>query len=208
MARPRKGTHQIPTDERILSAAESAFGELGFEGAKLADIAAEASIRRPSLLYHFGTKDALYSAVVQRLVTDLKTSLLESFVPQDDLELRVMGLMRTFVEFAEGRQAFAPIVLRGIVDGRGPMREILGRELVPLLDLVESWLAAGTTSRTHPDLNVRSAVLHLCSNALLRAASGPLRESVWGTGTDASMELAQILFRGGDDPHPDVETAP
>ena len=53
MARPKKGVHQVPTEERILQAAETEFGRKGFERTRLEDIAETAGIRRPSLLYHF-----------------------------------------------------------------------------------------------------------------------------------------------------------
>ena len=53
MARPRLVSIKIPTRVRILSAAEARFGAAGFAEASLADIAADAGIRRASLLYHF-----------------------------------------------------------------------------------------------------------------------------------------------------------
>ena len=38
MARPKKGSNSIPTEERILKAAEKQFGRLGFERTRLQDI--------------------------------------------------------------------------------------------------------------------------------------------------------------------------
>ena len=56
MPRPKHNANAIPTEERILAAAEQIFGEQGFERSRLEDIAAVAGIRRPSLLYHFKSK--------------------------------------------------------------------------------------------------------------------------------------------------------
>ena len=66
MGRPRRSETQVATTERLLSSAEKHFGQAGFDAARLQDIAKDAGITRPSLLYHFETKEKLYDAVVAR----------------------------------------------------------------------------------------------------------------------------------------------
>ena len=66
MGRPRATTQTVETAQRLLSAAEQEFGSKGFDRARLADIANIAGISRPSLLYHYNSKDALYAAVFDR----------------------------------------------------------------------------------------------------------------------------------------------
>ena len=77
MARPRTQANAVATPERILLAAEQAFADHGYGPAKLADIARVAGIRRPSLLYHFATKEVLYAAVVSRTFERLGRALAE-----------------------------------------------------------------------------------------------------------------------------------
>lgn len=54
------------TREHILSTATAMFGESGYRGASLRDIAARCGLTHPGLLYHFPTKAALLEAVLQR----------------------------------------------------------------------------------------------------------------------------------------------
>ena len=55
---------QQPVRERILEAAEAVFAESGYDGATVTDIAARAGLPKSNLHYYFGTKDALYEAVL------------------------------------------------------------------------------------------------------------------------------------------------
>ena len=49
----------------ILDTAMAVFGEVGYRGASLRDIAARCGISHPGLLHHFATKEALLMAVLE-----------------------------------------------------------------------------------------------------------------------------------------------
>lgn len=51
---------------RVLDAAEARFAASGFAATTLRDVAADAGLREPSLYNHFPSKDALYTAVLDR----------------------------------------------------------------------------------------------------------------------------------------------
>jgi AcrR family transcriptional regulator len=56
----------LETRERIVDVAVRFIARNGARGTSLADIAGEAGVSQTGLLYHFGTKDALLNAVLDR----------------------------------------------------------------------------------------------------------------------------------------------
>src|SRR5262245_62908329 len=63
----RRRSSGLRTRAEIVAAAERHFAEVGFEAARLEDIAAEVGIRRAAIFYHFGDKQELYAAVLDEV---------------------------------------------------------------------------------------------------------------------------------------------
>lgn len=69
MKTPQTPQEEIPsTADRILDAAEQLFATKGYKATSLSDVADQVGIRAPSLYNHFRNKEALYRAVLQRLL--------------------------------------------------------------------------------------------------------------------------------------------
>lgn len=177
MGRPRADAHAVPTKQRILDAAEQAFGRHTFAEARLADIAKAAELRRPSLLYHFPTKDLLYDAVVERLFAALLERVAAAGQQGTAAPQTIDALFQAWVDFIDERPAFAPMVLRGIIDGQGPVRKRLEDQLVPLLDQIEAYIReVGAEPQA---ISVRAALMQIGSDTLVRASAGPLAGPLW-----------------------------
>jgi AcrR family transcriptional regulator len=110
------------TRERILEAASEAFLASWYDDVTLRDVAATAEVALQTLVNHFGTKEALYGAAVERVSDAIKARRHE--VEPGDVEGAVTALVddydqtgdfviRTLAE--EGRHA---IVEPGLARGR------------------------------------------------------------------------------------------
>jgi AcrR family transcriptional regulator len=65
--------------EQILAVAADAFAVAGFRGTSLADVAAKVGVSQPGLLHHFGSKEALILAVLQKRDLDDEQYVEEQF---------------------------------------------------------------------------------------------------------------------------------
>jgi AcrR family transcriptional regulator len=66
------GRCQSGTKTRILDAAERIFTDKGFRGTSLRELTAEARVNIAAVNYHFGSKEALLQAVLERRLVPLK----------------------------------------------------------------------------------------------------------------------------------------
>lgn len=193
MGRPRADEQAIATPERVLEAAQEEFAAVGYRSAKLADIAARAGIRRPSLLYHFKSKEELYQRTVERAFSRLGEALAASMRVSGNFVDQLLAVVRSYAAYLESEPAVARIILREMLDTHGPGAEIVVRQISPLVDVVERFIAVRGAESLPAGLPVRPAIMSLASDVLLRSSAGPLRKPLWGEQAQYEI-LARRLF--------------
>jgi AcrR family transcriptional regulator len=76
---PRRRLSAEDAREAILAASEKRLLEVGPEGLRLQEIAHDVGVSHPTVLHHFGSRDALVAAVVARSMIALETELVGCF---------------------------------------------------------------------------------------------------------------------------------
>jgi AcrR family transcriptional regulator len=72
------------TRERLILTAREAFGRDGYEATSVAAILATAGVARGSLYHHFATKEALFDAVLDRVMGELAATVRDAARAQPD----------------------------------------------------------------------------------------------------------------------------
>ncbi len=119
------------TKAKILAAARERFGAVGFQGATIRSIAADAGIDPAMVIRYYGSKDKLFAAAAE---FDLR------FPDFATIDRRQLGrsLVRHFVERWEGDEALVILLRSSATNGEAAqrMQEIFGTQIQPLVAAV------------------------------------------------------------------------
>ncbi len=163
LSEPSRGEQ---TRALILEAALPLFSQHGFAGTSVRAISARASVNVAAIGYHFGDKQGLYLAVIERLYAELGSAVagmgpLPAGVPP--LEI----LMPAAWHFVRAHRAHLRLLVRHVLDEGRHAPEVLSRWAAPMLAEGEG-LLAGLTPGWEPARR-RLALLTL-SHAMVRFA--------------------------------------
>jgi AcrR family transcriptional regulator len=129
-------TVKKPTAERILDAAEDLFAEKGYSATSLGEVADRVGIRSPSLYNHFRNKEALYSAVLERLLEAFGAPLAKL---QDSpiTRERIYQWLETIVRMHHQRPNLARLMQHAALSGGPQTNELIERLFRPMFDRSE-----------------------------------------------------------------------
>lgn len=122
------------TREMIISEASTLFAQSGYDGTSLNDIAAEVGIRRPSLLHHFPSKEALYQEVFEVLLSDWFDRLAGAIAAPEEGWAKVEQVLRAGFRFFADNPNYVRLVRRAAIDGGNHLAVDLSSVLRPMFD--------------------------------------------------------------------------
>ncbi len=151
----------IDVRTRILNEATRRFAAHGVDGTALQEIADAVGVRKPSLLYHFPSKETLHKSVLEHLLSrwsEIVPRLLHAVARQD----RFDALLDATIEFFDADPDRARLLLREALDRPAEMRELLVATVAPWLGLLaDSIQKAQADGAMRKDADAEAYVLHV-----------------------------------------------
>ncbi|MDQ6750475.1 MAG: TetR family transcriptional regulator [Actinomycetota bacterium] len=193
--------------QRILDAALVEFAARGYEGARLQDIARTAGLSRPTLLYHFESKEGLYAAVIEAATADWATETHRAISVNLQGFEQIASLVRAAFHFFETHRDFVRVLRREAIEGGERLGAASADVLAPFIAQGVAFLERETAAgrlRTHDPLELMAfcyaSVFTHFSEAAFRARvldEDPLAPGGLQRGRDALIALLRAALEPG-----------
>jgi len=188
---------QRKNTQAILDAALEVFSRHGFRGATLDQIAAEAGLSKPNLLYYFPSKEAIHVTLLTGLMTTWLDPLRDmdpDGEPIEELLIYVRRKLEMSRDFPRESRLFA----NEIVQGAPRMIGALEGELRDLVEeksqVIRDWIADGRIAEVDPHhliFSIWALTQHYADfDVQVRAVLGPGHDPLAEAGS-----FLETLFR-------------
>ena len=148
--------------QRVLDVATQFFAANGYDGTSLKSIADEVGIRKPSLLYHFPSKDELRLAVLGRVFTRWSEVLPRILQAATSGEARFEGLVSEVIRFFAEDPNRARLLLREMLDRPELLREQMSQYVAPWIAIITDYIRRGQAEGTiRAEVDPHAYVLHV-----------------------------------------------
>jgi AcrR family transcriptional regulator len=182
---------------RILRTATRLFSRKGFSGTSLQSIVDEVGIRKPSLLYHFSSKDSLREAVLAELMNSWNARLpviMAAATSREDQLDAILGEVTDF--FAEDPNR-AQLIWREAIDRPRVTRERMSEAFGPWLLMLTDAIRRGQKSgRIRPEVDPEAWLTQLIVLVIGTFAAADLAAAAFSdTGEDRVLRQVAELIR-------------
>lgn len=144
---------QIRNRRKILDAALDVFSQYGYRGATLDQIAEASGLSKPNILYYFDGKEAIHVELLNALMKEWLSPLVEMDAQGEPLA-ELLGYVRRKMEMSRAFPRESRLFANEIIQGAPRMSPDLQTKLKPLFDekcaLISGWIEQGKLAKTDP----------------------------------------------------------
>jgi TetR/AcrR family transcriptional regulator len=183
--------------DQIIRAATRLFAARGFDGASLQDIASAVGIRKPSLLYHFPSKEALRQRVLETVLGHWNDVLPRLLVAATSGEGQFDAVLSETLSFFTADTDRARLLLREVLDRPDEMGDLIAAKVQPWMNILCDYIRRGQSQGVvRPDVDPEAYLIQvLClvlSGLAVRPCLGPASRAFADGGDFWPRHLAEL----------------
>jgi TetR/AcrR family transcriptional regulator len=187
---------QVRNRKMILKAALEVFSRHGYRGTTLDQIAAEAGLSKPNILYYFDGKEDIHVTLLNRLMASWLDPLIK-MKADGDPRSEILGYVQRKLDMARDLPQESRLFAGEILQGAPRMSPELRAHLKPLFDekcaLIQRWIDAGALPPLNPQHLIFSIWATTQHYADFEAQVAVLLDTPGDTHARASKHLAQMF---------------
>ena len=137
----------------ILEAALDVFSRHGYRGATLDQIAEQAGLSKPNILYYFDGKETIHVTLFNQLMDNWLAPMREidpDGAPLDEILCYVHRKLEMSREFPRESRLFANEIIQGAPRIVGHLEEVLKPLVDDTAEVISGWMRAGRLAPTDP----------------------------------------------------------
>ena len=179
------------TRKKILEVAETQFAVKGYSGAHLQSLAEEVGVQKTALYYYFPSKQALYEAVLERMLETfdrvISTAISRGAPSAETLGILLDDLNEVLAKHPNYSQILIRIFVDRVAIDASAITPILERIIGPLLQ----FYAAGVERSAFRKLSSRHVFLTVLGASIFHYAAGDSSGGILGVDDVFSTEAVE-----------------
>jgi AcrR family transcriptional regulator len=173
-----KAKNDDSTAELILRTATEVFAEKGYDGARVDEIARAAKVNKATLYYQIGDKQALYEAIIQRVMSEMADEIENGIDSADSVADKLRCFIETLACHGGIARRFSSIMLREIADGGARLPDPALRQMGRILGLLSGILELGVETGEFRRVNPLVTHMLIIGSLMIYNTNEPIRTRI------------------------------
>ncbi|MBN1626290.1 MAG: TetR/AcrR family transcriptional regulator [Deltaproteobacteria bacterium] len=165
--------------QKILHAAMEVFAELGYEGARVDEIAKRSGVNKAMIYYRIGDKGKLYEEVIHYVFGDtverISKNIKDELSPEEKFKVYLENITKTMAE----HPPLPRIMMREIASGWTNFSEAIVKDISGILVIIKGIIDDGVRKGVFIDINPIVVHLMAIGTILLFNLSMPVRQNFY-----------------------------
>jgi AcrR family transcriptional regulator len=178
---------------RILEQATRLFAAQGYAGTSIQEVAAAAGVTRPTLVYHFGSKDQLRASVLEQMLDHWREELPRVLAAATSGGDRFQGSLDAVVAFFRADPDRARLLVREMLDRPDEMSELFTQHLQPWTALLTDYIRIGQEAGgSRREVDPEAYVLQILNAAIGTIAMGGAARHILPNAPGLDRQLSEL----------------